>query len=45
MPALPNENLKGKAIGTGGGDKGKEAFVMDVEAECDRRYLCKKILD
>lgn len=37
MPPLPKAIEKDKSIV-------KEAFVMDVEAEVDRRLLCEKIL-
>jgi hypothetical protein len=38
MPPLGKGNEKDKSIS-------KEAFVMDIESEVDRRLLCDKILN
>jgi hypothetical protein len=41
MPPIPAKFVdKEKAV-----IKEKETFVMDVEAECDRQFLCKKIIE
>lgn len=37
MPPIPSKDIKDKSLI-------KEPFVMEIEAEADRRNLCEKIL-